>query len=110
MIAHVAPPAPVLAAPAVSFGRIAVRVGDGTRFGTGVFIEPKIRIGANSVIGSGCILRGHVPANSVVRTRLSHVLRPPRRVRQSSPEQIQTDKDHSEARPIGAEEGVQGKP
>lgn len=31
MIAHGAPPAPVIAAPSVSFGRIAVRVGDGTR-------------------------------------------------------------------------------
>ena len=31
MIAHAAPPAPVIAAPAVSFGRVAVRVGDGTR-------------------------------------------------------------------------------
>jgi sugar O-acyltransferase (sialic acid O-acetyltransferase NeuD family) len=61
-----------------------VTVGDGTRFGTGVFIEPKLNIGAESVIGSGCILRGHVPAHAVVRTRLNHVLRPPR---QSSPEQ-----------------------
>ncbi len=56
-----------------------VRVGDGTRFGTGVFIEPKISIGPNSVIGSGCVLRAHVPANSVVRTRLNHVLRAPSR-------------------------------
>jgi sugar O-acyltransferase (sialic acid O-acetyltransferase NeuD family) len=64
-----------------------VRVGDGTRFGTGVFIEPKLNIGANAVIGSGCILRGHVPANSVVRTRLNHVLRPPSRVRQAQAEQ-----------------------
>jgi acetyltransferase-like isoleucine patch superfamily enzyme len=62
-------------------------VGDGTRFGTGVFIEPKLNIGANAVIGSGCILRGHVPANSVVRTRLNHVLRPPSRVRQAQAEQ-----------------------
>ena len=31
MIAHAAPPAPVIAAPAVSFGHIAVRLGPGTR-------------------------------------------------------------------------------
>ena len=31
VIAHAAPPAPVIAAPAVSFGRIAVRLGAGTR-------------------------------------------------------------------------------
>ncbi len=31
MIAHAPPPPPVITAPAVSFGRVAVRVGDGTR-------------------------------------------------------------------------------
>lgn len=37
------------------------------KFGTGIFIEPKIKIGNNCLISSGVILRQNVPNNSTVK-------------------------------------------
>ena len=50
MIAHAAPPAPVLSAPAVSYGRIAVRLGPGTR---GVEVQVDGRITARLRVPAG---------------------------------------------------------
>ena len=47
MIAHAAPPPPVLSAPPVSFGRVAVRVGSGTsavQVQTGGRLGPRVRV------------------------------------------------------------------
>jgi sugar O-acyltransferase (sialic acid O-acetyltransferase NeuD family) len=45
-----------------------VTIGDGCKFGTGVFIEPFVKIGSNSTVASGAILTGHIPENSIVKT------------------------------------------
>lgn len=47
-----------------------VTVGDCTRFGAGVFAEPKISVGKNCKIASGAILIKNVPSNSIVRTKV----------------------------------------
>jgi sugar O-acyltransferase (sialic acid O-acetyltransferase NeuD family) len=49
--------------------------GDQVRCGTGIFIEPKIRIGAGSVIGSGCIIWRNVPEGAVLKSKLNYVER-----------------------------------
>ncbi|MFO1496843.1 MAG: biotin/lipoyl-containing protein [Verrucomicrobiota bacterium] len=51
-----------------------VTVGDFVKFGIGVMAEPGVTIGDNSVIASGAILVGHVPANTLVRTRCNYSL------------------------------------
>ena len=57
MIAHAAPPAPVVSAPAVSLGRIAVRVGDGTRrleVQAGGRITARVRVARPARAGCRC--------------------------------------------------------
>jgi sugar O-acyltransferase (sialic acid O-acetyltransferase NeuD family) len=49
--------------------------GDQVRCGTGIFIEPKLRIGAKSVIGSGCIIWQDVPEGVVLKSKLNYVER-----------------------------------
>ena len=49
--------------------------GDQVRCGTGIFIEPKITIGARSVIGSGCIIWRNVPEGAVLKSKLNYVER-----------------------------------
>lgn len=49
--------------------------GDQVRCGTGIFIEPKIKIGAKSVIGSGCIIWQDVPEGVVLKSKLNYVER-----------------------------------
>jgi sugar O-acyltransferase (sialic acid O-acetyltransferase NeuD family) len=44
-----------------------VNIGDCTKFGTGVFVEPLIEIGSNSLIASGTIITNNVPDNTIVR-------------------------------------------
>lgn len=44
-----------------------VTIGDCVRFGTGVFVEPHVEVGSNSLIASGTILTNNVPENSIVR-------------------------------------------
>ena len=45
----------------------AVTIGSGVNFGTGIFIEPKIRIGDNSIISSGCIILKNIPDNTILK-------------------------------------------
>jgi acetyltransferase-like isoleucine patch superfamily enzyme len=47
-----------------------VRIEDGVRMGTGVFIEPHVTIGAGALIASGAVLRSSVPAGHAVKTRV----------------------------------------
>jgi sugar O-acyltransferase (sialic acid O-acetyltransferase NeuD family) len=49
--------------------------GDQVRCGTGIFIEPKINIGAKAVIGSGCIIWQNVPEGAVLKSKLNFVER-----------------------------------
>ncbi len=56
--------------PGVKFSG-SVTVGDCTRFGAGIFVEPKITIGSNCLVASGAILIKNVPSDSIVRTKMS---------------------------------------
>jgi acetyltransferase-like isoleucine patch superfamily enzyme len=47
-----------------------VKIGDRCRFGMGVFIEPNVVIGAGAQIASGAIIRGSVPADHAVKTKI----------------------------------------
>ena len=42
-------------------------ISDSNKFGTGIFIEPKISIGHDCIISSGIVIRQNIPSNSVVR-------------------------------------------
>jgi sugar O-acyltransferase (sialic acid O-acetyltransferase NeuD family) len=44
-----------------------VTIGDNTKFGTGVFVEPLVEIGSNCLIASGCIITNNIPNNTIVR-------------------------------------------
>ncbi len=44
-----------------------VFVGDDVRFGTGIYIEPFVKVGSRCVIASGCILRADIPDDSTLK-------------------------------------------
>jgi acetyltransferase-like isoleucine patch superfamily enzyme len=52
-----------------------VRIGDRVRFGTGIFVEPGVEIGADSVIASGLALTQHVPERSLVKAKVGYTVR-----------------------------------
>jgi sugar O-acyltransferase (sialic acid O-acetyltransferase NeuD family) len=52
-----------------------VRIGDRVRFGTGIFVEPGVEIGADSVIASGLALTQHVPERSLVKAKVGYTIR-----------------------------------
>lgn len=56
-----------------------VTVGDRVRFGTGIFIEPNVRIGDDVMVASGSVLLLSVPANHVVKTKVITTTVVPRR-------------------------------
>jgi acetyltransferase-like isoleucine patch superfamily enzyme len=43
-----------------------IKVGDNTYFGTNCTVLPNSTIGSNCIIGSGTVVRGHIPDGSVV--------------------------------------------
>ena len=43
------------------------KISDSNKFGTGIYIEPKISIGHDCVISSGVVIRQNIPSSSVVR-------------------------------------------
>lgn len=45
-----------------------VEVGDQVRMGTGVFLEPGASLGEGSVVASGSIFGGHLPAGHILKT------------------------------------------
>ena len=53
-----------------------VEIGNSVKFGTGIFIEPFVRVGDGSVIASGAVLVAPVPPNSLVRTKMNYTVRP----------------------------------
>ena len=49
-----------------------VTIGDYVKFGTGIFVEPGVSIGHNSIVASGSILVNFVPPNTLVKTKLNY--------------------------------------
>jgi sugar O-acyltransferase (sialic acid O-acetyltransferase NeuD family) len=47
-----------------------VQIGDRCRFGTGVFVEPHVHIGAGVQIASGAVIVGSIPADHAVKTKV----------------------------------------
>jgi len=52
-----------------------VKIKDRVRFGTGIFIEPHITIGEDSVIGSGAIITKDIPPKTMVKTQINYIMR-----------------------------------
>jgi acetyltransferase-like isoleucine patch superfamily enzyme len=48
-----------------------VRIGDGARLGTGIFIEPHVEIGAGVQVASGAVIVSSVPAAHAVKRRIA---------------------------------------
>lgn len=53
-----------------------VEIESSVKFGTGIFIEPFVKIGEESVVASGAVLVAPVPPNSLVRTRMNYTVKP----------------------------------
>jgi sugar O-acyltransferase (sialic acid O-acetyltransferase NeuD family) len=47
-----------------------VHIGDRCRFGTGVFVEPHVIIGAGAQIASGAVIVGSIPPDHAVKTKV----------------------------------------
>jgi sugar O-acyltransferase (sialic acid O-acetyltransferase NeuD family) len=54
----------------------AVTIGDRVKTGMAVSVEPYISIGSDSLIASGCVITGDIPAGSVLKTQQGYVVRP----------------------------------
>gem|GEM_PF-543241 len=52
-----------------------VVIGDRVRFGTGIFMEPRVQIGNDAVIASGCALWEKVPANAILKSKRGYIMR-----------------------------------
>ena len=48
-----------------------VRIGDGARLGTGIFIEPHVELGDRVQVASGAVIVASVPADHAVKTRVA---------------------------------------
>jgi acetyltransferase-like isoleucine patch superfamily enzyme len=53
-----------------------VQIDDKVKFGTGIFIEPGIKIGSESIISSGSILTLDIPEKSIVKKQLDLKVQP----------------------------------
>ena len=47
-----------------------VEIGDRCRLGTGIFVEPKVVVGAGAQIASGAVIVGSIPPEHAVKTRV----------------------------------------
>jgi acetyltransferase-like isoleucine patch superfamily enzyme len=52
-----------------------VIIKDRVRFGTGIFIEPHITIGEDSIIASGAIITKDIPSNTLIKTQINYIMR-----------------------------------
>jgi len=52
-----------------------VDIGDMVRFGTGIFIEPFLKIGDESIISSGCTITKNISNKSVVKRKIGYIIR-----------------------------------
>jgi acetyltransferase-like isoleucine patch superfamily enzyme len=57
-----------------------VSLGDRVRLGTGIFVEPKLRIGSDAIVASGSVIVNSVPDGHVVKMRTGATVVSPRRV------------------------------
>ena len=48
-----------------------VRIGDRARFGTGIFVEPHVEIGAGVQVASGAVIVSSVPAEHAIKRRVA---------------------------------------
>ncbi len=53
-----------------------VKLGSRIRFGTGIFVEPHIVIGDDSIVASGTVLTANVPPKSIVKTKANFSIQP----------------------------------
>jgi sugar O-acyltransferase (sialic acid O-acetyltransferase NeuD family) len=56
-----------------------VTIGDRVRMGTGIFVEPKLRIGDDAVVASGAVIVTSVPDDHVVKAKAGSTVVTPRR-------------------------------
>lgn len=52
-----------------------VHIGDRVRCGTGIFVEPGITIGAESVIASGLAITQNIPSRSLLKAKIGYTIR-----------------------------------
>lgn len=52
-----------------------VNIFDRVQMGTGIFIEPRLSIGSDSIVASGVTIVSDVPPNSTVKSRIGYVVR-----------------------------------
>ena len=52
-----------------------VSIGSENIFGTGIFIEPKLKIGSNSTISSGSILQKNIGDDLIYKTKINSVIK-----------------------------------
>jgi sugar O-acyltransferase (sialic acid O-acetyltransferase NeuD family) len=52
-----------------------VSIGSCLLFGTGIFIEPSLKIGSNSIISSGSIIQKDIPDNVIFKTKINTVIK-----------------------------------
>lgn len=52
-----------------------VNIGDCVRFGTGIFIEPGVIIGADAVIASGLAITQHIPPRALLKAKIGYTVR-----------------------------------
>jgi len=53
-----------------------VEVGDGNKFGMGVFIQPRVRIGSECLVASGAVIIQAVPDRHAVKVRMATEIGP----------------------------------
>lgn len=53
-----------------------VLIADKVKFGTGIFIEPDLKIGDNSIISSGSIITSNIPSFSIVKSTIKNKIKP----------------------------------
>ena len=53
-----------------------VTVGDEAKFGTGIFVQPNLNIGAGCVVASGSIIIRSIPDRHIVKARITTEVRP----------------------------------
>ena len=49
-----------------------VEVGDTIRFGMNIGVEPRLKIGSNSILASGCMITSGVDEKTIVKARINH--------------------------------------
>ena len=51
-----------------------IRIGKNCWIGSGAIILSGANIGDNSIIGAGCVIKGHIPPNTIVKTKENFII------------------------------------